>query len=120
MSPICLSLYYKFQAFFITLFYFPIYACMLVKSLQSCVTLCDLIESARLPFSMGFSRQEHWSGLALILQGIFLTQESNLHFLCLLHCQVIFYTTSATWEGSLFIISTMQLFCFMLFNFIIT
>ena len=119
MSPIFLSLYYKFQAFFITLFYFPICACMLVKSLQSCVTLCDLIESARLPFSMVFSRREYWSGLALILQVIFLTQESNLHS-CLLHYQVIFYTTSATWEGSLFIISTMQLFCFMLFNFIIT
>ena len=34
------------------------------KSLQSCLTLCDPIDSTHqaLP-SMGFSRQEHWSGL---------------------------------------------------------
>ena len=31
--------------------------------------------------SMGFSRQEHWSGLPLLLQGIFPTQGLNLHFL---------------------------------------
>ena len=29
------------------------------------------------PLSMGFSRQEHWSGLPCPLQGIFLTQGSN-------------------------------------------
>ena len=34
------------------------------KSLQSCPTLCDPIESAhQAPPSLGFSRQEHWSGL---------------------------------------------------------
>ena len=34
------------------------------KSLQSCPTLCDLIDG-NLPGcpSLGFSRQEHWSGL---------------------------------------------------------
>ena len=31
------------------------------KSLQSCPTLCDPIDSS--PPSLGFSRQEHWSGL---------------------------------------------------------
>ena len=31
------------------------------KSLQSCPTLCDPID--RSPLSLGFSRQEHWSGL---------------------------------------------------------
>ena len=35
------------------------------------------------PLSMGFPRQEYWSGL--LLQGIFLTQGLNL---CLLHWQV--------------------------------
>ena len=30
------------------------------KSLQSCPTLCDPID--RGPLSLGFSRQEHWSG----------------------------------------------------------
>ena len=34
------------------------------KSLQSCPTLCDPIEgSHQAPPSLGFSRQEHWSGL---------------------------------------------------------
>ena len=34
------------------------------KSLQSCPTLCDPIDSSPPGSSvMGFSRQEHWSGL---------------------------------------------------------
>ena len=33
------------------------------KPLQSCPTLCDLIDGS--PLSLGFSRQEHWSGLPL-------------------------------------------------------
>ena len=37
------------------------------KSLQSCPTLCDPIDgsSSGSPVSLGFSRQEHWSGLPL-------------------------------------------------------
>ena len=31
------------------------------KSLQSCLTLCDPMDGS--PPSLGFSRQEHWSGL---------------------------------------------------------
>ena len=31
------------------------------------------------PLSMGFSRQEYWSGLYALLQGIFPTQGSNPH-----------------------------------------
>ena len=31
----------------------------------------------QVPPSMGFSRQEYWSGLPLLLQGIILTQGSN-------------------------------------------
>ena len=36
-----------------------------VKSLQSCPTLCDPIDGSlsKLSPSLGFSRQEHWSGL---------------------------------------------------------
>ena len=37
--------------------------------------------------SMGFSRQEYWSGLQALLQGIFPTQGSNSHHLRLLHWQ---------------------------------
>jgi len=34
------------------------------KSLQSYPTLCDPIDSSpQAPLSLGFSRQEHWSGL---------------------------------------------------------
>ena len=36
------------------------------KSLQSCPTLCDPIDgSHQAPPSMGFSRQEYWSGVPL-------------------------------------------------------
>ena len=39
----------------------------------------------QVPLSMGFSRQEYWSRLPCPpLQGIFPTQGSNTHFLCLL------------------------------------
>ena len=34
------------------------------KSLQSCLTLCDPMDgSPQAPLSLGFSKQEHWSGL---------------------------------------------------------
>ena len=33
------------------------------KSLQSCPTLCDPVDSSQAPWSLGFSRQEYWSGL---------------------------------------------------------
>ena len=35
----------------------------------------------QVPLFMGFLRQESWSGLHFLLQGIFLTQGLNLHFL---------------------------------------
>ena len=39
-------------------------ACMHAKSLQSCLTLCYPMTAAhQAPLSMGFSRQEYWSGL---------------------------------------------------------
>ena len=45
--------------------------------------------------SLGFSRQDYWGGLPFLLQGIFLTQESNPG---LLHCRQILYGLS--YEGS--------------------
>ena len=36
---------------------------------------------------MEFSRQAYWSWCHFLLQGIFLTQRSNPHLLCLLHWQ---------------------------------
>ena len=56
---------------------------------QSCSTLCDLITVARqAPLSMGFSRQQYWSGCHFLLQGLFPTQGSNLYLLRLLYWQV--------------------------------
>ena len=39
----------------------PYYTILLAKSLQSCVTLCDPLETVvlQVPLSMGFSRQEY-------------------------------------------------------------
>ena len=48
------------------------------------------------PPSMGFPRQEHWSGLPFPFQGIFPTQGTNLG---LLHCRQIPYHLSH--QGSL-------------------
>ena len=61
---------------------------------QSCLTLFyPRTVACQAPLTMSFSRQEYWSGLPedSLLQGIFLTQESNLH---LLHCRQILYHLS--------------------------
>ena len=62
--------------------------------------MCMLSHFRNLPFatgwpiacqasmSMGFPRQEYWNKLTCLLQGIFLTQGSNLSLLCLLHWQI--------------------------------
>ena len=42
------------------------------------------------PLSMGFSRQEYWSGCHALFQGIFSTHGSNPRLLNLLHCRLIF------------------------------
>ena len=49
--------------------------------------------------SMGFSRQEYWSGLLLPSPEIFPTQGLNPCLLWLLHLAGGFFTTSATWES---------------------
>ena len=45
--------------------------------------------ACEVPLSMGFSRQECWSGCHALLQGIFLTQGSNLCLLCLLNWPLV-------------------------------
>ena len=55
---------------------------------QLCATLWTTAHQA--PLSMGFSRQGYWSGCHALLQGIFMTQGSNLCLLCLLHWQAGF------------------------------
>ena len=52
--------------------------CALVT--PSCPTLCDPMDwtiARQVPLSMGFSRQEYWTGLHALLQGTFPTQGSN-------------------------------------------
>ena len=46
---------------------------------NSCVTPWAV--TCQAPLSMGFSRQEYWSGLPFLLRGIFLIQGSNPHLL---------------------------------------
>ena len=41
------------------------------------------------PLSMVFFKQEYWSGFHALFQGIFPTQKSKLHLLCLLRWQVV-------------------------------
>ena len=42
----------------------------LLQSLKSCLTLCNSIDHSRqAPLSVGFSRQEYWSGLPLSSPG---------------------------------------------------
>ena len=65
--------------------------CVCAKSLsrvRPCVTPWTVAHQA--PLSIGFSKQEYWSGYCSglchgLLQGVFPIQGSNLHFLCLLH-----------------------------------
>ena len=65
---------------------------------QSYPTLCNPMDciACQAPLSMGFSRQEYWSGLPFLLQGICLTLGSNPG---LLHCRRILYCLSH--QGSL-------------------
>ena len=44
--------------------------------------------------SLGFPRQEYWSGLQFPSLGIFPTQELRLHPLCLPHCKQVLYLLS--------------------------
>ena len=55
---------------------------------QLCPPLCSLMDCNLLDSSVHeIFRQEYWCGLPLSTLGICLTQGSNQHPLCLLHCQ---------------------------------
>ena len=56
------------------------------SNIQLFVTLWTMARQA--PLSIGFSRQEYWSGLPFPSPGIFPTHGSYLCLLCLLHWQV--------------------------------
>ena len=65
---------------------------------QSCPTLCDPMDNSlpQAPLSMGFSRQEYWSGLPFPSPGNLPTQVSNPG---LSHCRQTLYHLSH--QGSL-------------------
>ena len=59
--------------------------CWVISRVWPFVTLWTLTHQA--PLSMGFSRQEYWSGLPFPSSGHLPNPGTNLHFLCLLHCR---------------------------------
>ena len=73
--------------------------CVCVCELLSRVQLCNRIGTVapQAPVSMGFSRQEYWSGLPCPPPGDLSNPGMGPCFLCLLHCG--FFTTRATSLG---------------------
>ena len=70
--------------------YVYIYMCVCVKSLQLCLTLCNTMDCSLQGSSVHRILQARilqW--VSALLQGIFPTQELNLHLLWLLHCRQI-------------------------------
>ena len=68
------------------------------KSLQPCLTLCNPRTVAhQAPLSMGFSRQEYWSGLPCPPPGDL--PDPAIELESHISCIGRFFTTSATWEA---------------------
>ena len=74
--------------------------CVLAESLQSCPTLCDHMDRSPPGSSVHGILQARNPGVDchVLLQGIFLTQELNLHLLSPALAGR-FFTTSVTWEA---------------------
>ena len=68
--------------------------CLVAKS---CLFATPWTVACQAPLSMGFPRQENWSGFPVLLQGIFPTQGLNLRLL--LGRQILY--DWATWEAPL-------------------
>ena len=75
-----------------------IYVCVLSHHgcVQLFVTLWTVANQA--PLSIGFFRQEYWSGCRALLQGILLTQGLSWQLMSLALAGW-FCTTSASWEA---------------------
>ena len=68
--------------------------------LLPCPTVCDPMDcSPPGPLSMGFSRQEYWSGLPFPPPGDLPNSETNPMSLVSPALAGRFFTTSATWEA---------------------
>ena len=78
----------------------PSTLCMRAKSLQSCPTfVTPWTVALQAPLSLGFSRQEHWSGLPCPLPGDLPDPGIELASLMSPALAGGFFTTSATWEA---------------------
>ena len=74
--------------------------CVHTKLLQLCPTLCNLMVcSPQAPLSVGFSRQEHWSGLPCPPPGKLPDPGINTASLISSELAGRFFTTSATREA---------------------
>ena len=67
------------------------HACMLSCFSHFWLFVMPWIVACQAPLSMGFSREEHWSGLSCPPPEDLPTQGSNLHILQLLDCRQILY-----------------------------
>ena len=74
---------------------------MCSKSLPSCLTLCHPMDwiACQAPPSMGFSRQEYWSGLSCPPPGDLPNPGIELPSLLSHALAGRFFTTSGTWEA---------------------
>ena len=77
-----------------------LYSCACVKSLQSCPTLCDPVDSIPTSLLCPWESPSKNTGVSchVLLQGIFPTKELNLHLW-------------ATWEAHFILISSVQISC---------
>ena len=80
------------------------------KLLQFCLTLCDPMDcSYQAPLSMGFSRQEYWSGLPCPPPGQISDPWIKPTFLMSPALAGGFFTSSITWEAQVSNIRSDQL-----------
>ena len=86
--------------------------CVRAKSLHSCLTLCDPRTVAyQAPLSMGFSRQEYWSGLPCPPPRDLPDPRIKPASLMSPALAVRFFTTSTTWETRIKQFSSVQFSC---------
>ena len=88
--------------------------CMYAKSLESCPTLCNPMQPARLLCPWDSLGKNTGVGCCTLFQGIFPTQGSKLHLLCLLNWQVGSLPLTATGkpQGRCEIMKKKKVFCF--------
>ena len=64
--------------------------CVLCPVPQLCPSYETRTVACQAPLTMGFPRQEYWTGCHFLIQGVFRTRGSNPRLLHLLHGQAVF------------------------------